>query len=112
MSRPGNVEAQFSLFTDYANHVKRFADLTAYHETHQPPCLVLWGRHDPFYDVDEVLDYNRELDRCEIHIFDSGHLLLETHPVECAELMARFVVDNTADVPFGTPAQAAAPRDG
>jgi alpha/beta hydrolase family protein len=55
-----NVEAQFSLFTDYANHVKRFG----------------------------------ELDRCEIHVFDSAHMLLETHPAECAELMARFVVDN------------------
>jgi pimeloyl-ACP methyl ester carboxylesterase len=97
LSRPGNIEAQLSLFTDYANHVKRFADIAAYHETHQPPCLVLWGRHDPFFDVDEVLDYHRELDRCEIHIFDASHFLLETHSAECAELMARFMVDNTAD---------------
>ena len=26
-------------------------------------------------------------------LLDGGHLVLETHPAECAELMARFVVD-------------------
>lgn len=108
MGRPGNIDAQFSLFTDYANHVKRFGKLTAYHREHQPPCLVLWGRHDPFFDVDEVLDYHRELDRCEIHIFDGAHLVLETHPAECAELMARFVADNTVDLLDTAPTMARA----
>lgn len=97
MCRPGNLEGQFGLFTDYANHVARYPELSAYHREHQPPSLVLWGRHDPFFEVDEVLDYHRELERCEIHIFDGGHLLLETHSAECAELMTRFVADVTVE---------------
>jgi pimeloyl-ACP methyl ester carboxylesterase len=48
MSRPGNLDAQFRLFRDYASHVARFDDLADYHRTHQPPCLVLWGRHDTY----------------------------------------------------------------
>jgi hypothetical protein len=32
--------------------------------------------------------------RCEIHVFDSSHLLLETHAAECAELMARFGLEH------------------
>jgi pimeloyl-ACP methyl ester carboxylesterase len=94
MSRPGNVDAQFALFSDYASHVARFDELAEYHRTHQPPALVLWGRRDPFFDVDEVLAYHRALERMDAHIFDGGHLLLETHAAECAELMRAFVLDN------------------
>lgn len=47
-------DVQFQLFYDYRNHVARFADIVAYHSEHQPPCLVLWGRHDTFYDIAEV----------------------------------------------------------
>jgi pimeloyl-ACP methyl ester carboxylesterase len=95
MTRPGNLDAQFALFTDYATHVARFDELAEYHQAHQPPALVLWGRHDPYFDVDEVLAYHRVLERVEAHIYDGAHLLLETHAAECAELMRAFVLDNT-----------------
>ncbi|QYN32713.1 alpha/beta hydrolase [Pseudonocardia sp. DSM 110487] len=95
MTRPGNLDAQFALFTDYANHVARFDELAEYHQAHQPPALVLWGRHDPYFDVNEVLAYHRALERMDAHIYDGAHLLLETHAAECAELMRAFVLDNT-----------------
>ena len=95
LSRPGNLDAQFALFTDYAHHVARFGELAEYHAAHQPPALVLWGRHDQYYDVDEVLAYHRALERMDAHVFDGGHLLLETHAAECAELMRAFVLDTT-----------------
>lgn len=94
MTRPGNIDAQFALFTDYANHVSRFAEIARYHRTRQPPALVLWGRHDPFFAVDEVLAYLRALERVDAHVYDGGHMLLETHAAECAELMRAFVLDN------------------
>lgn len=91
MSRPGNLDIQFRLFEDYQNHVARFARIAGYHTSHQPPCLVLWGRHDKFFQVDEVLAYTRELDDVEIHVFDGAHFLLETHAEECATLMREFI---------------------
>ncbi|MCG5468358.1 alpha/beta hydrolase [Micromonospora sp. LAH09] len=94
MQRPGNIDAQFALFNDYANHVARFDELADYHGAHQPPALVLWGRHDAFFDVKEVLAYHRALDRMDAHLYDGGHFLLETHAAECAELMRTFVLDN------------------
>lgn len=94
MTRPGNIDAQFALFDDYANHVARFDELARYHQAQQPPALVLWGRRDPYFDVDEVLAYHRALERMDAHIYDGGHLLLETHAAECAELMRAFVLDN------------------
>ena len=57
---------------------------------HQPPSLLLWGRHDPFFDINEIIAYNRVLDALEIHVFESGHQLLETHHRECAALVTRF----------------------
>jgi pimeloyl-ACP methyl ester carboxylesterase len=93
MSRPGLVDIQFRIFEDYANHVARFAEISAYHRQHQPRALLLWGRHDPYFELDEVLAYARELDRLDMHIYDGAHLLLETHADECAALMREFILN-------------------
>lgn len=97
MSRPGNIEAQFQLFSDYASHVARFRELAEYHRAQPPPCLLLWGRHDAYFDVDEIIDYARALDRLEMHVCDAGHLLLETHAPECAAAMRAFIADVTTE---------------
>ncbi|MFD2791988.1 alpha/beta fold hydrolase [Promicromonospora vindobonensis] len=103
MSRPGNLEAQFRLFRDYANHVARFGELADYHRTHQPPCLVLWGRHDAYFDLPEIMGYARTLDRLEMHVYDAGHMLLETHSAECAAVMGAFVRDVSTATGVGGP---------
>ena len=97
MSRPGLVEIQFRIFEDYGRYVARFPEISAYHREHQPPALMLWGRHDPFFEIEEVLAYARELDRLDMHIYDGAHLLLETHHQECAALMREFIMNVQAD---------------
>ncbi|MFM9616283.1 alpha/beta fold hydrolase, partial [Streptomyces niveiscabiei] len=67
------------------------------HRAHQPPALMLWGRHDPYFEIGEVLAYARELDRLDMHIYDAAHLLLETHHQECAALMPEFIVNSQGD---------------
>jgi pimeloyl-ACP methyl ester carboxylesterase len=93
MSRPGNLEAQFRLFSDYSTHVARFDAIADFHRIHQPPCLVLWGRHDRFFDIAEILAYHRALRSVELHVFDSGHFLTETHAAEVSALVAAFLTD-------------------
>ncbi|MDW5330113.1 hypothetical protein [Plantactinospora sp. KLBMP9567] len=73
MSRPGNIDAQFVLYGDHASHVARFDEIAEYDRAHQPPALVLWGRRDPYFDVDEVLAYHRAPERMDAHIYDGGH---------------------------------------
>ena len=97
MRRPGLVEIQFRIFADYGRYVARFPEISAYHRDHQPPALMLWGRHDPYFEIEEVLAYARELDRLEMHIYDAAHLLLETHPRECAALMCEFILNTQSD---------------
>nr|WP_251044560.1 MULTISPECIES: alpha/beta hydrolase [unclassified Lysobacter] len=93
MSLPGRVDIQFRIFEDYGRYVARFAEISAYHRKYQPPALMLWGRHDPYFEIEEVLAYARELDGIDMHLYDAAHLLLESHPQECAILMREFILD-------------------
>lgn len=93
LSRPDALDVYFEYFRDYRTHVARFPEIAAYHAEYQPPALVLWGRHDPAFDVAEVLAYHRSLRTVEAHLFDAGHFLLETHAAEVADLLVTFVAD-------------------
>ena len=55
------------------------------------PVTLLWGRHDPYFDLNEVMAYNRVLENVETHIFESAHFLLDTHGPECVALIRDFV---------------------
>lgn len=91
MSLPGRIEMQRALVLDYRSHFARFGEIAAYLERWQPPALMLWGRHDSFFDLDETVSWMKELPRMEAHILDGPHFLLETHPAECATLMCAFL---------------------
>ncbi len=91
MSMPGRMETQRALVLDYRSHHARFPEIARYLAETQPPALLIWGRHDAFFDIDETLDWMKALPRMEAHILDGGHFLLETHPIECAALMTAFL---------------------
>lgn len=91
MSRPGHFELQRALVKDYGRYADRFKDIALYLRQHQPPALMLWGRHDSFFDCGEIVSWLRDLPRMEAHVLDGPHFLLETHAAQCAELMVDFV---------------------
>ena len=91
MSRPGRLEVQRRLIADYASHVAQFEAVAAYLREHQPPALMLWGRHDAFFDIAETLSWMEDLPRMEAHIFDAGHFLLETHAEPATTLVRDFI---------------------
>jgi pimeloyl-ACP methyl ester carboxylesterase len=91
MQLPGRMETQRALVADYANHVARFEAIAQYLAHWQPPALMMWGRHDPFFDLDEILSWMRALPRMEAHVLDAGHKLLETHSAAAASLMLDFI---------------------
>jgi pimeloyl-ACP methyl ester carboxylesterase len=92
MCLPGRMSAQRALIADYASYVARFDAIAEYLAVRQPRALMLWGRHDAFFDVAETLSWMQDLPRMEAHIFDAGHLLLETHAAPAAALISEFVV--------------------
>lgn len=91
MSLPGRLTTQCALVLDYRSHVARFGEIAEYLQRWQPPALMLWGRHDSFFALDETLSWMRALPRMEAHILDGAHFLLETHAAECAALMGDFL---------------------
>ncbi|MCY1060343.1 alpha/beta hydrolase [Nannocystis sp. SCPEA4] len=91
MCLPGRMETQRALIRDYAHYVARFDAIAEYLARWQPPALMLWGRHDAFFDLAEVLSWMRVLPRMEAHVFDAGHLLLETHAAAAVSLMLDFI---------------------
>lgn len=91
MSLPGRLDMHRALVRDYRSHVARFDEIAEYLKREQPPALMLWGRHDVFFAIDETLSWIKALPRMEAHILDGPHFLLETHAAECAALMARYI---------------------
>jgi pimeloyl-ACP methyl ester carboxylesterase len=91
MQLPGRMKTQRALVSDYANYVAQFDAIARYLARSQPPALMLWGRHDPFFDLDEVVSWMRALPRMEAHVLDAGHKLLETHAAAAGSLMFDFI---------------------
>lgn len=94
MQLPGRMETQRALVRDYGNYVARFDEIAEYLERRQPPSLMFWARHDPFFDLAEVMTWMQALPRMEAHILDGGHKLLETHAAAATPLMVDFVRRN------------------
>ena len=92
MSLPGRLALQKNLVRDYGHYVDRFPQIAAYLKSHQPPAIMLWGRHDPFFALAETQSWLDDLARMEAHILDGPHLLLETHADTCAALMKQFLL--------------------
>jgi pimeloyl-ACP methyl ester carboxylesterase len=88
---PGRRETQRALIADYGAYVERFDAIAEYLKRAQPPALMVWGRHDAFFDLAETLSWMRALPRMEAHLLDGGHFLLETHGDVAAALLLDFL---------------------
>ena len=91
MSLPGRMETQRALLLDYGNYAASFDAIADYLRRRQPPALMIWGRHDAFFDLAETLSWMEALPRMEAHILDAGHFLLETHADAATSLMRDFI---------------------
>ncbi len=88
---PGRDEIQLELHADHPSTVEQYPVWQEWLRRHQPPTLVLWGRHDGFFAEAGAHAYRRDLPGAELHLFDTGHFALETHLPEIAPLIADFL---------------------
>jgi len=91
MKRPGNIDMQFELNCDYENNLKMFSVFQNYFRTHQPPALIIWGKYDVFFEVEEAYCYKRDLPKAQTHVIDGGHWALETNFDEVLNLIDNFL---------------------
>jgi pimeloyl-ACP methyl ester carboxylesterase len=92
MKRAGNIDMQYILNCDYPSNIDMFPAFQEYFRTHQPPALVVWGRLDPYYSLEEAYCYKRDLKNVRIRIIDAAHMALETNFDEVLELVDNFLV--------------------
>ena len=64
LSRPGQGDIQMDLFYDYRTNVASYPAWQEWLRRHQPPLLVLWGRFDPSFQVEEAEAYRRDVPQC------------------------------------------------
>jgi pimeloyl-ACP methyl ester carboxylesterase len=91
LDRPGNDEIQLDLFYDYRTNVPLYPAFQAFFRKYQPPTLIVWGKNDYIFPAAGAPPYTRDLRKVETHMLDTGHFALETHGIEMADLIKKFL---------------------
>lgn len=91
LSSPGQIDIQTELFYDYRTNVERYPQWQQYMRAHQPPMLVVWGRHDPSFAVEGAHAYRRDVPDAQVHLLDAGHFALDEACDEVASLTRSFL---------------------
>jgi pimeloyl-ACP methyl ester carboxylesterase len=96
LSRPGQHDIQTDLFYDYRTNVASYPAWQNWLRDRQPPLLVIWGRYDPSFQVEEAAAYRRDVPDAQVHLLDAGHFALDEQPGLVAELTREFLLRQPA----------------
>jgi len=91
LDRPGNVDVQLQLFYDYGSNPGRYPAWQELFRKHQPPTLIVWGKHDYIFPSDGAFPYLRDLPNAELHLLDTGHFALEEDHDRIGALILNFL---------------------
>lgn len=88
---PGRDRIQLDLALDYHSNLALYPRWQAWLRAHQPPALIVWGRHDPFFTEAGARAYLADLPDATLALFETGHFALEECLAEIAPLIADFL---------------------
>jgi len=91
LNAPGQGDIQTELFYDYRTNVEAYPTWQAWLRKTKPRLLVVWGNHDPSFDIGEPERYRQDVPGAEIHILDAGHFALDTKADLIATLIRAFM---------------------
>ena len=91
LDRPGNSDIQLQLFYSYGSNPPQYPQWQAYLREHQPPTLIVWGKHDQIFPVEGAYPYKRDLKDLEFHLLNTGHFALEEDGMVIAAHIRRFL---------------------
>ncbi len=91
LSAPGQADIQTELFYDYRTNVDSYPKWQGWMRERKPRLLVVWGKHDPSFDLGEPERYRKDVADAEIHVLDAGHFALDTKADEIAALVRSFM---------------------
>jgi len=91
LNAPGQAQIQTDLFYDYRTNVPAYPQWQAWLQKTQPKLLVLWGKHDPSFDIGEPERYRKDVPKAGVYVLDAGHFALDTKVDEIAALIRKFM---------------------
>jgi pimeloyl-ACP methyl ester carboxylesterase len=91
LNAPGQAQIQTDLFYDYRTNVASYPKWQAWLQQTQPKLLVLWGKHDPSFDIGEPQRFRKDVPNAGVHVLDAGHFALDTKADEIAALLREFM---------------------
>jgi len=91
LSQPGQADIQSDMFYDYRTNVDAYPKWQDWMRHRQPRLLVIWGKHDPSFDILEPEAYRRDVSEAQVHVLDAGHFALDTAANEIAILIRNFL---------------------
>ena len=99
LERSGNKDIQLDLFLDYASNVRLYPAFQDYFRKARPPLLAIWGKNDPFFIPAGAEAFRKDIPNARVEFLDTGHFAIETHAVEIADAMKRFLAANSVSRP-------------
>jgi pimeloyl-ACP methyl ester carboxylesterase len=94
---PGRRQVQRILHADHPANVALYPVWQRWLREHQPPTLIVWGRHDAFFTEAGAHAYLTDLPDAELHLFETGHFALEESLTQIAPLIEQFLDRLTED---------------
>ncbi|PSN69765.1 alpha/beta-hydrolase [Corynespora cassiicola Philippines] len=91
LDRPGNKEIQLDLFYEYRKNLDLYPKVHEYFRKSQVPLLAVWGKNDTIFTPPGAEAFKRDLKDAEIHLWDGGHFLEESHTAEIGKLILDFL---------------------
>ena len=91
LQMPGQADIQTDLFYDYRTNVDDYPKWQTWLRERQPRLLVIWGEHDPSFDLGEPDRYQKDVPSAQVHVLDAGHFALDTRADEIAALVRNFI---------------------
>jgi pimeloyl-ACP methyl ester carboxylesterase len=91
LNAPGQAQIQTDLFYDYRTNVAAYPKWQAWLKQTQPKLLVLWGKHDPSFDISEPHRFRKDVPNAGVHVLDAGHFALDTKADEIAGMLDEFM---------------------
>jgi pimeloyl-ACP methyl ester carboxylesterase len=94
LNAPGQAEIQSDLFYDYRTNVDAYPKWQTWMQKTQSTLLVIWGKHDLSFDLDEPDRYRKDVPKAEVHVLDASHFALDTKADEIAGFVREFMKCN------------------
>lgn len=91
LNAAGQAQIQSDLFYDYRTNVAAYPKWQAWLQKMQPKLLVLWGTHDPSFEIGEPERFRKDVPHASVHLLDAGHFALDTKADEVATLLDGFM---------------------